>query len=162
MRSQPVNPDSPHEAQCAASYLADNLPVAAYAFVFRALCSNTRFTVYTSAPDRYLINDTYRLTLSEPTDVPLYLAADEAQLLRSCLLLTEDHWRDAAVQADTGAASPEAGRTAEPGHINVEPHPSGYRMIGGAFRDELVRVRRLRERVDQLLAGMPHQDGDLS
>jgi hypothetical protein len=35
-------------------------------------------------------------------------------------------------------------------------------MIGGAFRDELARVGRLRERVDQLLAGMLNPDGDPS
>jgi hypothetical protein len=160
MRPQNVNPDPPHETQCAASYFADNLPVPAYAFVFRVLDSNTRFTVYASAPDRYIINGTYRVTLSEPTDVPLQLAADEAQFLRSCLLVVEDRWQQAVTQADAGAALPEVERTAEPGYINVEPYPSGYRAIGGAFREELARVRRLRERVDQLLAGLLDPDGD--
>jgi hypothetical protein len=161
MPSRTVNPDAP-EAQCAASYLADNLAVPAHAFVFRVVDSDTRFTVYASAPDRYIINGTYRLTLSEPTDVPLCLGTDEAQFLQSCLLVVEDRCRQAVAQADAGAAMPQAERTAEPGHLNVEPYPSGYRMIGGAFRDELTRVRRLRERVDQLLAGPLNPDGDPS
>jgi hypothetical protein len=79
MRYRIVNPDGPVRAECAATYLADNLlPDAAYAFVFRVLDSDTRFTVYASAADRYVINGIYRLTISEPTDVPLYLPVDEA------------------------------------------------------------------------------------
>lgn len=157
-----VKPDGPFEAQCAASYLADNLRVPAHAFVFRVLDSNTRFTVYASAPDRYLINGVYRLTLSEPPDVPLYLPIDEAEFLRRCLLVVEDRWREAISEADAGAARPEADRPTAPGHINVEPYPSGYQAIGDAFREELARVTRLRERVDQFLAGLINPDGDPS
>ena len=162
MQSRIVNPDGPFDAQCAASYLADNLRVPAHAFVFRVMDSNTRFTVYASAPDRYIINGVYRLTLSESTDVPLYLPVDEAEFLRRCLLVVEDRWRAAITEADAGAERPEADRPAEPGYINVEPYPSGYRAIGGAFREELDHVTRLRERVDQFLAGLINPDGDPS
>jgi hypothetical protein len=163
MRYRVVNPDGPVRAECAATYVADDLlPASAYAFVFRVLDSDTRFTVYASAPDRYLINDMYRLTISEPTDVPLHLGADEAQFLRNCLLGVEDRWRDAMMQADAGATWPKTERPPEPGHLNIEPSPSGYRMIGNAFREELTRVQRLRERVDQLLAGLLNADGDQS
>ena len=106
MQSRIVNPDGPFEAQCGASYLADNLRVPAHAFVFRVLDSNTRFTVYASQPDRYVINNVYRLTLSEPTDVPLYLPIDDAEFLRRCLLVVADRWREAVPQADAGAARP--------------------------------------------------------
>ena len=163
MRYRIVNPDGPVRAECAATYLADNLlPDSAYAFVFRVLDSDTRFTVYASAADRYVINDIYRLTISDPTDVPLHLPVDKAAFLRRCLLGVEDRWREAITQADAGAQRPQADRPAEPGYLNVEPHPSGYRAIGGAFREELGRVTRLREHVERFLAGLPDPDGDPS
>src|SRR3954470_3434604 len=119
MRPRIVNPDGPAPAECAATYLADNLLVPAYAFVFRVLDSNTRFTVYASAPDRYVINGSYRLTISEPTDVPLHLAAGEAEFLRVCLLGVEDRWRNAMMEADAGAKRQTSERPPEPGHLNI-------------------------------------------
>jgi hypothetical protein len=160
MLPYPPHPDSPIEATCAATYIADLIP--AFAFVFRVEATKTRFTVYASTQDAYTINATYRLTLSDPGEMPLYLPIDDTEFLRRCLLGVEDRWREAIAQADAGAARPEADRPAEPGHLNVEPYPSGYRAIGSAFREELGRVTRLRERVDQLLAGRPNPDGDPS
>lgn len=160
MLPYPPHPDAPIEATCAATYIADRIP--AFAFVFRVQATGTRFTVYASAQDAYLINVTYRLTISDLGEVLLYLPVDEAEFLRRCLLVVEDRWREAITQADAGAARPQADRPAEPGSINVEPYPSGYRAIGGAFREELGHVTRLRERVDQLLAGPLNPDGDPS
>jgi hypothetical protein len=160
MLPYPPHPDAPVEATCAATYMADLIP--AYAFVFRVEATKTRFTVYAAAQDAYTINATYRLTISDPGDVPLYLPAADAEFLRHCLSLVEGRWHEAIAEADAGAAQPEADRPAEPGHIDVEPYPSGYRMIGDAFREELGRVTRLRERVDQLLAGPLNPDGEQS
>jgi hypothetical protein len=160
MLPYPPHPDAPIEVVCAATYIADRIP--AFAFVFRVEATKTRFTVYASAQDAYLINATYRLTISDPGEVPLYLPVDEAEFLRRCLLVVEDRWREAIAEADAGAARPPADRPAEPGHVNVEPYPAGYRAIGSAFREELGHVMRLRERVDQLLARLPNPDGDLS
>jgi hypothetical protein len=154
-------PYPPHlDAPIEATYYADLIP--AYAFVFRVQATKTRFIIYASVQDAYTVNATYRLTISDPGEVPLHLPADEAEFLRHCLLVVEDRWQEAITQADAGAARPETDRTAEPGYINVEPHPSGYRAIGGAFRVGLGRVAQLRERVDQLLAGLLNADGDLS
>jgi hypothetical protein len=164
MRYRIVNPDGPVRAECAATYLADNLlPVAAYAFVFRVLDSDTRFTVYASDQHRYLINDIYTLTLGEPEYASLRLSADETAFLRHCLGLVEQRWHEAIAEADAGAERPATEKPAEPGHVNVEPTPTGYRAIAGRFRDELDRVQQLRSRLDQLLsADQPDQDGDPS
>jgi hypothetical protein len=162
MRFRIVKLDGPAQVECAASYLADNLHVPAYAFVFRVLDSNTRFTVYASTPDRYVINGSYRLSISEPTDVPLHLPADEAEFLRVCLLGVEDRWRNAMMEADAGAKRPTSERPPEPGHLNIEPDPSGYRKISNVFGEELARVQRLRQHVDQFLAGLLDAGGDPS
>ena len=156
----PLDPDAPAEAVCAATYYADRIP--AFAFVFRVEPTNTRFTVYASTQDAYLMSTRYRLILCDPDDVALRMSSDEAQFLRHCLRLVEDRWQEAIAQADAGAARPESDRTAEPGHLNVEPSPAGYHRIGDRFRDECHRVTRLRERVDQILAELPTPDGDLS
>jgi hypothetical protein len=160
MLPYPPHPDAPIEATCAATYYADLIP--AFAFVFRVKATKTRFTVYASAQDAYTVNATYRLTISDPGEVPLYLPVDETEFLRRCLLVVEDRWREAITQADAGAARPRADRAAEAGYLDVEPYPSGYGKIGDAFREELGRVTRLRERVDQLLLGLLNPDGDAS
>jgi hypothetical protein len=154
------HPDAPIEAVCAATYYADL--VLAFAFVFRVEATKTRFTVYASAPDAYTINSTYQLTICDPGQLPLFLAADEAEFLQQCLRLVEDRWHEAIGQADAGTARPEADRTAEPGHINVEPSPAGYRTIADRLRHEQDRVRRLRQRVHHLLTRLPSMDGDPS
>lgn len=59
--------DPPPRAWCARSYHADRYGL--YAFVFRLAETNTRFTVYTRAADRYTVGRTYTLTLTlEPGD----------------------------------------------------------------------------------------------
>lgn len=58
-------PDEPVTVVCAAMYAADLVP--AHAFVFRVPSTDTRFTVYAEPADRYLVGDTYHLTL-QPAD----------------------------------------------------------------------------------------------
>lgn len=160
MLPNPLDRNAPTEATCAATYHADLVP--AFAFVFRVEATRTRFTVYAPAPDAYTINSTYRLTICDPGQLPLFLPADDAEFLRHCLRLVEDRWHEAIGQADAGTTRPEADRTADPGHINLEPSPAGYRTIADRLRHEQDRVRRLRERIDQLLARLPNPDGDPS
>jgi hypothetical protein len=161
MLPYPPDPDAPIEAVCAATYYADQIP--AFAFVFRVSASNTRFTVYASDQHRYRINDTYTLTLCQPDHAPLWMSTDETAFLRHCLGLVEHRWHEAITQADAGAQRAPTDQPAEPGHLNVEPTPTGYRAIADRFRDELGRVQQLRSRLDQFLtAGEPDQDGDPS
>jgi hypothetical protein len=161
MLPYPPDPDAPIEAVCGATYYADQIP--AFAFVFRVSASNTRFTVYASDQHRYRINETYTLTLFQPDHAPLWLSADGAAFLRHCLALVEQRWHEAIEQANAGAQRTPDDQPAEPGHLNVEPTPTGYRAIADRFRDELSRVQQLRSRLDQLLlTGQADQDGDPS
>lgn len=153
MLTLPPDPDEPIEVTCAATYRLDG--TTGHAFVFRVDATGTRFTVYRPTPDAYLINSTYRLTICEPDEVPLWLPADEAEFLRHCLDLVERRWSEAIAEADAGAARPAADHPAEPGHINIEPTPDGYHTIAGRFADERERVVRLRNRVDHLLIDLP-------
>jgi len=147
-------------------YLADLVP--AYAFVFRLPSTDSRFTIYTANPDRYLIGATYTLTLAEPAERPLSLDPQDWELLAHCLDLVAERWAEAAEQADTAAAkhpTTHLGTDVETQHdaptqpeqesgpadtITVEPTATGYRHMGRMFRDELDRVQRLRRRVGQL------------
>jgi len=161
--TRPGRPLEPATAVCAAMYLADLVP--AYAFVFRLPSTDTRFTVYTADPDRYLIDATYTLTLAGPGERPLSLGPEDWQLLAHCLELVAERWAEAAQQTDTAAAAqPATGLDTEPetqGHapaqpeksdtITVEPSPTGYQHMSRLFRDELDRVQRLRRRVGPLL-----------
>jgi hypothetical protein len=104
MSSVPARPGRPLEpvtAVCAAMYYADLVP--AYAYVFRIASTDSRFTVYTADPDRYLIGATYTLTLAEPDDWPLSLNAEDWELLAHCLELVAERWGEAVEQADAGA-----------------------------------------------------------
>jgi hypothetical protein len=163
MLPSPPHPGAPITAVCAATYYADLVP--AFAFVFRVESTGTRFTVYAAEQDRWLINGTYTLTLSEQTHVPLWLSGDEAGFLRHCLGLVAERWQDAITEAEAGAQRPtnndapnnDAPREpASPGHLNVEPTPAGYRTIAERFREELHRVQALVRRLDQL---QPTPDG---
>jgi hypothetical protein len=132
--------------------------------VFRLPSTDTRFTVYTADPDRYLIGATYTLTLAEPDERPLSLDPEDWTLLEHCLALVAERWAEAVEQADTAAGTQPAAevgtevgtqRDAPARHeqtdaINVEPTPTGYRAMGAMFRDELDRVQRLRRRVGPL------------
>jgi hypothetical protein len=171
---RPGRPLEPATAMCAAMYLADLVP--AYAFVFRLPSTDSRFTIYTADPDRYLIGATYTLTLAEPAERPLSLDPQDWELLAHCLDLVAERWAEAAEQADTAAAKQPTtdvgtdhrtadGTDLETQHdapaqpeqesgpadtITVEPTATGYRHMGRMFRDELDRVQRLRRRVGQL------------
>ncbi len=159
MLPAPPAPDEPITVVCAATYLADGIP--AYAFVFRVDATGTRFTAYASDPDRYVINGTYRLALTEPGDLSVSLSGDEWAFLRHCLHNVEQRWRDAIAEADAGAERPQPDRPAQPDHLNVEPTQAGYRAVAGRFRDELDRVRRLTQRLDQQIhAADAHPEGD--
>ena len=83
--ARPGRPLEPATAVCAAMYYADLVP--AYSFVFRLPSTDTRFTVYTADPDRYLIGATYTLTLAEPDERPLSLNPEDWELLAHCLAL---------------------------------------------------------------------------
>ncbi len=164
--TRPGRPLEPVTAVCAATYYADLIP--AYAFVFRLPSTDTRFTVYTADPDRYLIGATYTLTLAEPGERPLSLDPEDWQLLEHCLALVAERWAEAVEQADTAAATQlatdlgtelatDVGTQRDaPAHpeqtdaISVEPTPTGYRDMGAMFRDELDRVQRLRRRIGPL------------
>jgi len=152
MLPSPPQPDEPTTAVCAATYYADLIP--AFAFVFRVESIKTRFTVYATEQDRWLINGTYTLTLSEHSLVPLWLAGDEAGFLRHCLGLVAERWQEAITEAEAGARRPPnndaPNEPASPGHLNVEPTPAGYRTIAERFREELHRVQALVCRLDQL------------
>jgi hypothetical protein len=140
-------------------YYADLVP--AYAFVFRVPSSGTRFTVYATAADRFAIGATYTLNLTEPTAAPVWLDADEWDFLRHCLRLVEHRWSEAIAEADAGAARPApADEPAPPGVMNIEPTPAGYRAAGQAFRDELARVRRLRQHLDEHHADLDTHQGE--
>src|SRR6266511_902197 len=69
--TRPGQPLEPVTAVCAARYFADLVP--AHAFVFRLPSTDSRFTLYTADPDRYLIGATYTLTLAEPGERSLSL-----------------------------------------------------------------------------------------
>ncbi len=159
--TRPSHPLEPVTTTCAATYYADLVP--AYAFVFRLPSTDSRFTVYTADPDRYLIGATYTLTLAEPDQTPLWLSVDEWEFLRHCLHVVEQRWHEAIAEADTAAErpQPDTNTPAALGHVNVEPTPAGYRAVAKAFRGELERVQQLARRLDQ----QPHahqadQEGD--
>ncbi len=159
MLPYPPDPDEPTTVVCAATYLADRIP--AYAFVFRVDATATRFTAYASDPDRYAINGTYRLAITEPGDLSASLSGDEWAFLRHCLRNVEQRWREAIAEADAGAERPQPDRPAQPDHLNVEPTQAGYRAVAGRFRDELDRVRQLNQRLDQQIhPADAHPEGD--
>ncbi|GEM_PF-6062209 len=154
---QPI--EKPVAAVCAATYRADLVP--AYAFVFSVPCSTTRFTVYAADAERYLIGETYTLTLTAPGEVPLVFNVEEWHFLRHCLHTVEQRWSQAIASADAGAAQPQPVRPARPGHLNVEPTPAGYRAVGQLLREELDRVRQLGQKLGRLLdAAHAHPDAD--
>ncbi|WP_344132989.1 hypothetical protein [Luedemannella flava] len=157
----PPDPDDPIEVTCAATYRADHT-TAAYAFVFRVDATGTRFTIYAPTPNAYRIDSTYRLTICEPDEVPLWLPADEAEFLMHCLDLVQRRWADAIAEATAAAARPPVEQPAERGHINVEPSPAGYRTVAARFADERDRVARLREHLGHLLVDLPDPHGDVS
>lgn len=161
-RGHPQPPDGPVSVVCAATYYADLIP--AYAFTFRVPATNTRFTIYTRDKDRYLVGQTYPLSIAAPDAVPLPLSLDDWDFLRHCLHNAARRWREAIEQADAGAEQPQQEPDAEPGYLNVEPTPAGYRAAAQWFGDELARVEQLNARLGDLLdaAQAAQQDGDRS
>jgi hypothetical protein len=141
-----ATPVEPVTAVCAAMYLADLVP--AYAFVFRVAATGTRFTVYAHAGDRYHIGEEYALLLVPRDAVPLPLTVADVEFLRHCLDNAARRWREAITDADAGADRPQKSRPAEPGHLNVEPTPAGYRAARRLFADELDHVERLARLID--------------
>src|SRR3954454_10743180 len=112
--TRPGRPLEPVTAVCAATYLADL--ISAYPFVFRLPSTDTRFTVYTADPDRYLIGATYTLTLAAPGERPLCLDPQDWALLAHCLELVAERWAEAAEHTDAAAAThPATDLTATPG-----------------------------------------------
>lgn len=149
MTAQPHH-HPPVPVVCASSYTAQ-APYAR-AFVFRVPSTDTRFTVYSTDPDRYHVTGTYLLGLAETGEVPLWLPADEWALLHACLHNVRERWETAIAQADAGASqSPRAPQTSGPDQIDTQPTPTGYQRMARVLRAELDRVRRLIERVDHLL-----------
>jgi len=155
-------PHEPVAAVCAATYYADLVP--AYAFVFRVPSTDTRFTIYTRHKDRYLVGETYPLSIATPDAVPLPLSLDDWEFLRHCLHNAARRWREAIEQADAGAEQPQQEQAAKPGYLNVEPTPFGYQVAAELFGDELDRVEQLNRRLGDLLDAeqAARQDGDQS
>ena len=148
----------PVTAVCAAMYAADLVP--AYAFVFRVAATDSRFTVYAAAEDRYHIGDEYLLVLAARDAVPLPLTRDDTEFLRHCLHNAERRWREAIAEAAAGADRPAHSRPASPGSLDVEPTPAGYRHARRLFADELGRVERLGRLLDQHLGTVNTADAD--
>src|SRR6266540_2661542 len=122
--TRPGQPLEPVTAVCAARYFADLVP--AHAFVFRLPSTDSRFTLYTADPDRYLIGATYTLTLAEPGERSLSLTPRTG----SCSRTASNGWPN-------GGPTPSNRPIPEPGH-NQGPN-SGRSLM------------RLRRRVGPLL-----------
>ena len=142
-------PEHPVPVVCASSYAADLIP--AQAFVFRVPSTGTRFTVYATDPDRYLISGNYLLILADPGHVPLWLAAEDWAFMHHCLDLVQQRWREAAEHAEADAQRPRTETPPTPGHTNVEPTAAGYAAIARRFHAEHERVRELRQRIDEVV-----------
>jgi hypothetical protein len=139
---------------CCDRYLADLRD--RYAFTFQVLDTGTRFTVYTTDGDRFHVAAIYRMLLTDPGTVALPLSVEDLQFLRTCLHNTAHRWRQAITEADAGANRPERPAqtippATEPGVIDIEPSPAGYRNAARRFRDELDRVEHLIAQVEQQL-----------
>ena len=159
-RSHPrmPEPEQPVPVVCASSYAADLAP--AQAFVFRVPSTDTRFTVYSSDPNRYLISGSYLLILADPGQLPLWLVPEDWAFLRHCLTLVEQQWQQATEQTQAAAQRPRTDEPPSPGHMNVEPTPAGYAAIAARFHAEHDRVRELRQRIDEIAraADNPEQE----
>lgn len=123
----------------------------ASAFVFHLPDSATRFTIHAALPDRYTVGERYTLTITALEERGLTLSAEQFRFLRHCLLTTELRWREAIDEADAGATRPRPATAPPADHLNVEPTPIGYQVIGARFRDELARVTNLRDRIGHFL-----------
>lgn len=83
------------------------------------------------------------------------LRVDELEFLRHCLHNQAQRWRDAIAEADAGADRPPRQPNADPGHLDAEPTPAGYRALGRLFRDQLARVEQLGHVLDGCCARWP-------
>lgn len=143
-------PDEAATAFCAATYYAGIRNQ--YAFTFLVAATNTRFTIYTTHPDRYEIGQTYALILAAPDAVPVPLSVADLEFLRHCLTNTAQRWHAAITEARSGAERHPLGSASVPGYLNVEPTPAGYRAAGQLLRDELTRLEQLRALLGEVLA----------
>lgn len=139
----------PVVALCVDRYHDDD--VAAYAFVFHVTDTRTVFTVHASTGDSYRLGTRYRLLIAPADAVPVSLTVADVEFLRHCLHNTADRWRGAITEADAAATRSQQPAPAEPGHLNVEPTPAGYRNAGRLFAAELNRVEHLGRLLDQHL-----------
>lgn len=147
-------------ALCVDMYYADLVP--AYAFVFHVTDTRTVFTVNASTGDSYQLGTPYRVLIALADAVPLPLTVADVEFLRHCLHNAAYRWREAITEADAGATRPQQSAPAEPGYLNVEPTPAGYRSAGRLFTAELDRVEHLGRLLDQHLdhARPTDEDGD--
>lgn len=145
-------------AFCAATYYADLRGQDAFTFLVAE--TNTRFTIYTSHPQRYEVGSRYALILAAPDAVPVRLSVDDLEFLRGCLTNTAQRWREAITEAQAGADRPHRSRASacEPGHLDIEPTPAGYRVAGRLFRDELTRAEQLSALLGEVLAAQTRQE----
>jgi hypothetical protein len=150
-------PDEHVTVVCAAMYVDDLR--GQYAFNFAVPATNTRFTIYTRHPDRYHIAATYALILAAPDAVPVPLIVEEVALLRGCLTDTMQRWRAAIAEAGAGAERLPREQLSEPGHLDVEPTPAGYRSVGRLLRDQLARAEQLDAQLGEVLAATQTEEG---
>lgn len=153
-------PGEPASAFCAATYYADLRDQ--YAFTFLVAETNTRFTIYTSHPDRYEVSQNYALILAATDALPVPLSVEDLEFLRHCLTNTAQRWHEAITEAKAGAERPPPDQASEPeperGYVNAEPTPAGYRLAGRLFRDELTRVEQLNALLGEVLAAQTRRE----
>jgi hypothetical protein len=156
--ADPRPPVATVAALCVDMYYADLVP--AYAFVFHVTDTRTVFTVYASTGDSYRLGTPYRVLVAPADSVPLPLTVADVEFLRHCLHNAAGRWREVITEADAGATRPQQPALAEPGYLNVEPTPAGYRSAGRLFTEELDRVEHLGRLIDQHLEHARPADGD--
>jgi len=79
--------------------------------------------------------------------LPLLVSVDEARTLSEALAAARDRWAQAGAEAQAGAQRPESPPSTEPGWMNIEPTPAGYRGIARVAADQQARYTRLADRL---------------
>lgn len=96
--------------------------------------------------------DLARRPVATSTHVAVALSHQDVADLRTALRATADGWREVIAQAKAGAAAPPRDKTTEleSGTLNIEPSPRGYHTIAALFTEQLDRLTRLADRIDQV------------
>jgi hypothetical protein len=91
--------------------------------------------------------------LPSPGDdlIPVLLSVGDIRTIHDALSAARDRWAQAANQAQADAQDPDAVPSCEPGRINVEPTPAGYRGIARIAADQQTRYDRVIDRLDPIV-----------